>query len=203
MTLKCYTKFKQIIALKIVNRRLQYVPFLLFSLLLHGKVSIKTVTDMGFMQTVSIASRTALLKWKLLNNTIDSINHIILIIKKEKLEEISIITAAEWKYKFMINLISLIERTKDQKEVMSFIMEDQLFRTQGKFISQTIGKVLKNLGKYAKSPISALDEYDFFTQIKPIFEKKYNCKVSVISENESQEKKATQSLPGKPAIVIK
>jgi leucyl-tRNA synthetase len=142
-------------------------------------------------------------KWKLLNNTINSINHIILIIKKEKLEEISIITANEWKYKFMLNLLSLIERTKNQKEVMSIIMEDELFKTQGKFVSQTIGKVLKNLGKYAKSPISALDEYDFFTQIKPIFEKKYDCKVSVITENESQEKKATQSLPGKPAIVIK
>jgi leucyl-tRNA synthetase len=142
-------------------------------------------------------------KWKLLNNTINSINHIILIIKKEKLEEISIITANEWKYKFMLNLLSLIERTKNQKEVMSIIMEDELFKTQGKFVSQTVGKVLKNLGKYAKSPISALDEYDFFTQIKPIFEKKYDCKVSVITENESQEKKATQSLPGKPAIVIK
>jgi len=142
-------------------------------------------------------------KWKLLNNTINSINHIILIIKKEKLEEISIITANEWKYKFMLNLFSLIERTKNQKEVMSIIMEDELFKTQGKFVTQTIGKVLKNLGKYAKSPISALDEYDFFTQIKPIFEKKYDCKVSVITENESQEKKATQSLPGKPAIVIK
>lgn len=103
----------------------------------------------------------------------------------------------------MLNLLSLIERTKNQKEVMSIIMEDELFKTQGKFVSQTIGKVLKNLGKYAKSPISALDEYDFFTQIKPIFEKKYDCKVSVITENESQEKKATQSLPGKPAIVIK
>jgi len=142
-------------------------------------------------------------KWKLFNNIIDSINHIILIIKKEKLKEISIIIAAEWKYKFMLNLLSLIERTKDQKEVMSIIMEDKLFRTQGKFVSQTIGKVLKNLGKYAKSPISALDEFDFFTQIKPIFEKKYDCKVLVISENESQEKKASQSLPGKPAIVIK
>ncbi|MHA1459907.1 MAG: leucine--tRNA ligase [Promethearchaeota archaeon] len=142
-------------------------------------------------------------KWKLFNNTIDSINHIILIIKKEKLEEISIITATEWKYKFMQKLLSSIEKTKDQKEVMSIIVEDKLFRSQGKFVSQTIGKVLKNLGKFPKSPISALDEYDFFKQIKPIFEKKYDCKISVLTENESQEKKATQSLPGKPAIVIK
>jgi len=142
-------------------------------------------------------------KWKLLNKTIESINHIILIIKKEKLEEISIITAADWKFKFMVKLFLLIEKTKDQKEIMNVIMEDKSFKSQGKFISQTIGRVLKNLGKYAKSPLSALGEYDFFTQIKPIFEKKYNCKVSINSENDSQEKKAAQALPGKPAIVIK
>ncbi|MBY9020531.1 MAG: leucine--tRNA ligase [Candidatus Lokiarchaeota archaeon] len=141
--------------------------------------------------------------WKLLNNTIDSINHIILIIKKEKLEEISIITAADWKYKFMLKLLPLIDNTKVQKEITSIMMEDKTFRTKGKFVSLTIGKVLKNLGKYAKSPLSALDEYDFFIQIKPIFEKKYNCKVSIMSENDSQEKKAAQALPGKPAIVIK
>ena len=82
-------------------------------------------------------------------------------------------------------------------------MEDELFRIQGKFVSQTIGKVLKNHGKYTKSPLSALDEYDFFAQIKPIFEKKYNCQVSINSENDSKEEKAAQALPGKPAIVIK
>jgi len=142
-------------------------------------------------------------KWKLLDNTIDSINHIILIIKKDNLEEISIITAADWKYKFMLKLLGLVEKSKIQKEILSVIMEDKLFRTHGKFVSQTIEKVLKNLGKYAKSPLSADDEYDFFSHLKPIFEKKYNCKVSILSENDSQEKKAAQALPGKPAIVIK
>ncbi|MHA1473140.1 MAG: class I tRNA ligase family protein, partial [Promethearchaeota archaeon] len=142
-------------------------------------------------------------KWNLLNNTIDSINHIILIIKKVKIEKISIITAADWKYKFMGKLLSLLEKTKDQKEIMNRIMEDEFFRIQGKFVSQTIGKVLKNLGKYTSSPLSALDEYDFFAQIKLIFEKKYNCKVSINSENDSKEEKSAQALPGKPAIVIK
>ena len=103
----------------------------------------------------------------------------------------------------MLKLLPLIENTKDQKEIMNIMNEDKIFRTKGKFVSLTIGKVLKNLGKYAKSPLSSIGEYDFFTQIKPIFEKKYNCKVSIMSENDSQEKKAAQSLPGKPAIVIK
>jgi len=46
-------------------------------------------------------------------------------------------------------------------------------------------------------------EFNFFFEIKNIYEKKYKCKVTIIPENESQEKKAAQGLPGKPAIIIK
>lgn len=48
-----------------------------------------------------------------------------------------------------------------------------------------------------------LGEFNFFFEIKNNYEKKYKCKVTVIPENESQEKKAAQGLPGKPAIIIK
>jgi len=128
-------------------------------------------------------------KWKLMNNIIDSINHIIQIIKKEKINEIIIIIAAEWKFDLMLKLLSLAEKSKDQGEIIGKLMENKEFKTKGKFISQTVIKVLKNLGKYVKSPINAIDEFNFFFEIKNIYEKKYKCKVSVIPENESQEKK--------------
>jgi len=48
-----------------------------------------------------------------------------------------------------------------------------------------------------------LIKFDSFFEIKNIYEKKYKCKVNIIPENESQEKKAAQGLPGKPAIIIK
>jgi len=142
-------------------------------------------------------------KWNLMNNTIDSINHIIQIIKKEKLNEIIIIIAAEWKFDLMLKLLSLAEKSKDQGEIIGNLMKNQVFKTKGKFISQTVIKVLKNLGKFVKSPINAINEFDFFFEIKNIYEKKYKCKVTIIPENESQEKKAAQGLPGKPAIIIK
>ncbi len=142
-------------------------------------------------------------KWNLMNNTVDSINHIIQIIKKEKLTEMIIIIAAEWKFDVMLKLLSLAEKSKDQREIIGKLMENKEFKTKGKFISQTVIKVLKNLGKYVKSPINAIDEFNFFFEIKNIYEKKYKCKVSIIPENESQENKAAQGLPGKPAIIIK
>jgi leucyl-tRNA synthetase len=142
-------------------------------------------------------------KWNLMNNTVDSINHIIQIIKKEKLNEILIIIADKWKFDLMLKLLSLVEKSKDQGEIIGKLMENKEFKTKGKFISQTVIKVLKNLGKYVQSPINARDEFNFFFEIKNNYEKKYKCKVIIIPENESQEKKAVQGLPGKPAIIIK
>ncbi|HUW89831.1 MAG TPA: leucine--tRNA ligase [Candidatus Nanopelagicaceae bacterium] len=142
-------------------------------------------------------------KWNLMNNTIDSINHIIQIIKKEKLNEMMIIIAAEWKFDLMLKLLSLAEKSKDQREIIGKLMENKEFKPKGNFVSQTVIKVLKNLGKYVKSPINAIDEFNFFFEIKNIYEKKYKCKVSIIPENESQENKAAQGLPGKPTIIIK
>lgn len=97
-----------------------------------------------------------------MNNIVDSINHIIQIIKKEKLNEIIIIIAAEWKFDLMLKLLSLVEESKDQGEIIGKLMENKDFKTKGKFISQTVIKVLKNLGKYVKSPINAIYEFNFF-----------------------------------------
>jgi len=142
-------------------------------------------------------------KWKLISNTIDSINHIILIIKKEKVDEISIIIADPWKFNFMSHLLSITEETKDQKKIIQELMDINEFKPQGKFISQTVGNVLKNLGKYVKSPFQADEEYEFFVNIKKIFEKKYDCCIDILKEKDSKDSKASQALPGRPAIIIK
>ena len=141
-------------------------------------------------------------KWKLMNNTIDSINQIKLIIKKEKLDKISIIIPEEWKYKFYSLLISLLEKTKNQGEIMKKIMQEKEFKPYGKFISQTIGKILKNVGKFSKTTLTTKEEFEFFKDIKPIIEKKYNCNIEILIEKDSKDKKAAQALPGRPAIII-
>jgi leucyl-tRNA synthetase len=141
-------------------------------------------------------------KWKLINNTLDSINHIILIIKKEKLKNITIIIAASWKYNFMSELIAALEETKEQKAVMATLMKNEQFKKHGNFVSQTVGKVMKNLGKYSISPLTNLEEFKFFKELEEIFEKKYKCEINIIKEEKSKEKKAFQSLPGRPAIII-
>jgi len=141
-------------------------------------------------------------KWKLMNTTMDDINNIKLVMKKEKLDGIIIVVAAEWKYKFYSSLMILIATTRDQGEIMKELMKDKELKPYGKFISQTVTKILKNVGKYSKISLTQTEELQFFTDIKPIIEKKFECPVEILREEDSKESKSSQALPGRPAIII-
>lgn len=141
-------------------------------------------------------------KWNLMNNIIDDINNIKTIMRKNELDKISIIIADQWKYQFYKIFLSLIDKTKNQGEIMNKIMQIEDFKPYSKKVSQMVSKALKNIGKYPKYVLSPKKEYQFFQDIKSMIMKKYNCVVEVLIEKDSNEKKANQSLPGKPAIII-
>lgn len=141
-------------------------------------------------------------KWKLMNDILDDINKIKIAMKKESLDKISIIVADKWKLKFYKKLMSLIEKTKNQGEIMKLLMQDSELKIHGKLINQNVGKIMKNVGKFAKFALSLKEEFNFFNEIKPLIEKKFHANVEIITETDSTEQKAIHALPGKPAIVI-
>ncbi|MGB5912954.1 MAG: leucine--tRNA ligase [Promethearchaeia archaeon] len=142
-------------------------------------------------------------KWKLLNNTMDSVNQILHIIKVTNIKELSIIVAEDWKHSIVSDLLELIENMEDHNQIIKEIMKNEDYKKYGKFISKIVGNVLKNRGKYMRSPLSADEEYRFFTEIKSLFEKKYLCPINVLHERDSREKKAIQAFPGRPALILK
>ncbi|MEJ2278562.1 MAG: leucine--tRNA ligase [Candidatus Lokiarchaeota archaeon] len=142
-------------------------------------------------------------RWNLLQDTISDINKIQNVIKEDKIKEIEIITPSSWKYNFYSELMKDLEKTKNQGEIMKLLMNNNKeFKKHGKFINQSLGKILKNIGKYSKFSLEPKEELDFFNQIKPIIENKYNCKVIVKKEENSKDKKAINSLPGRPTIIL-
>jgi len=141
-------------------------------------------------------------KWKLMNNIFDDINNIKIAMRKEKLNFISIIIADEWKLKFYKKLMSLIEITKNHGEVMNKLMQNNELKKYSKQIGKIVNRILRNIGKFPKFSLSTVEEYEFFDEIKPVIEIKYECKAKVIFEKDSSEQKASQALPSKPAIVI-
>jgi len=139
---------------------------------------------------------------KLMENIIDSINHIKQIIKKDAIKNIKIIIADQWKYDFNEKMMTMVEETKNQGEIMKALMKEEKFKPQGKFISQMVNKALKNVGKFSTVTLSTEQELNFFTDIKPILEQKYECNVEILIENDAESKKASQAYPGRPALLI-
>jgi len=141
-------------------------------------------------------------KWKLMHNLMDDINNIKLATKKETLNNVSLIIADQWKFEFYIKLMSLVEETKNQGAIMKKLMEKSEFRKHSNEINKIVNKILKNVGKYQEIKIGQKEEYQFLKDIKSIIESKFECKVNIIFEKDSNDNKATQALPGKPAIII-
>ncbi len=142
-------------------------------------------------------------KWKLINGVFDDIKSIQSILNKDKLSQITLIIADEWKFKLYEILMSLVDNTHNQGEIMNVIMKEADLKPRGKLISQIIARILKNIGKYSKVCLSTDEEFKFYSDIKQIIEKKYGCNLIISHEkNEKGNKKASQALPGKPAIII-
>ncbi len=141
-------------------------------------------------------------KWKLMNTILDDINNIKTVMGEEKIKNISVIIADEWKLKFYRKTMSMLEETKNNGEIMNKLMQFDDLKKHSKQIGKILSRILKNIGKFPKFSLSSVEEYEFFDEIKPIIEMKYSCKVKVIFEKDSLEQKASQALPSKPAIVI-
>ncbi|TFF87911.1 MAG: hypothetical protein EU548_09585 [Promethearchaeota archaeon] len=142
-------------------------------------------------------------RWNLLQDTLDDINKIRNVIKEDDISEIKIILPKKWKYGYYKKLMDLIENTKDQGRIMKELMNsDETFKKYGKFINQSLGKILKNIGKYPRFSLEREEEFEFFNQIKSIIENKFKQTVTIEKEENSKNKKASQSLPGRPTIVL-
>jgi leucyl-tRNA synthetase len=142
-------------------------------------------------------------KWKLMNSILEDINNIRSIVKKESFDLISLIIADSWKLKFYDSLMILLEETINQGDIMKDLLKNNEFKKHSSQIAKIVSNILRNIGKYSKFTLSSDEEFQFFTEIIPIIERKFDCKVKVIFEKDSKESKAKQSLPGKPAIIIK
>ncbi len=141
-------------------------------------------------------------KWILMANTIDDIKNIKQVLNKENIDQIRLIIAEEWKFRFYEKLLHLLEKKRNQQEILKELMSQDEFRSHGKFISNMVNLILKNIGKYPEFSLTQKEEYSFFSDIKPILEDKFEATLNIVLEEDSNKKKASKSLPGRPSILI-
>ena len=150
----------------------------------------------------SILTKENDFKWNLMVNTIEDIKNIKQVLNKDSIEQIRIIIAEDWKFDFYGKFLDLLQETRNQQKIMKELMNDDQFRQHGKFINQKVNLILKNIGKYPEFSLTPEQEFDFFNDIKPILEDKFDTEVKIAHEKESDKSKASKALPGRPSILI-
>lgn len=142
-------------------------------------------------------------QWLAFENLLEDISAIQKLLKKEKLEEITLIEADEWKSGFVKEASQWIKDGVNIGDMMKKAMANAAYKPKAKEIKGVIDKIAKNPGKYGV-PFATQDaEAIFFEQNLKLLEKDFKAKVIVVKEAASQDPKAKMALPGKPAIMIK
>ncbi|MHA1519593.1 MAG: leucine--tRNA ligase [Promethearchaeota archaeon] len=140
--------------------------------------------------------------WLCLDNLINDAKNIQKIIDLEGISEIQIIVAADWKNGFVTEMLGQVVEGNPFGTLMKSAMANPDWKRYGKSIKGYLQKLSKNPGKYTVPFNSQQAENTFFLNNCALLTKELGMPVSVVSEEDAQNKKKSQALPGKPAIIL-
>lgn len=134
----------------------------------------------------------------LIEQLITDINSLIKLLNK-KPNKIFIIIASQWKHDFYKFVKKEFENNYDFKHLMDKIMKSEL-KKHAKDISIILPKLIKN--RKINDSSSEDFEFDYLESSKKFLENEFSATFEIFREEKSMDKKASGSLPQKPAIVI-
>ena len=136
------------------------------------------------------------------HNTLSDINHVIKLTKNDKPKKIKLFIAAKWKYIFVKELRILLKKTRKMDEIMKEIMIVEAVKPHAKDISKMIPKFLKDPTKLPEADLDQESEINALEEAQEKIENEYKAPIDMITEENSQEDKAKNAMPGKPAILL-
>ncbi len=199
-------KNKEYISQKFYKNSLTQIAILINSFTPHiSEECYKLLGKKGF---------SSLQKWpkyniKKIDERVDAIEYLIEATKEDirrikeliKIEpkEITLFISEKWKYSFYYNLKKELEKTRDIKTLMNHLM----LKEHEQEISKIIPSVVNNQQKLPLYILDQKTEFESLSKEKQLLEKEFNVKINIILSDKNQEQKAKQSIPGKPAIILK
>lgn len=134
-----------------------------------------------------------------IRTTLADLNQVKHVTKMNTIATIDFFVAAPWKYELFSSLQLLMQETRHPGELLRAVMKDERFKQHGKMLQKLVPRL-------AKVGIDDMLNYDeelaAMKAAAAFFEQEFNCTVTVTSEAQTEEKKAQQALPGKPAILL-
>ncbi len=139
--------------------------------------------------------------WLCYDNVVEDIKNIQKILKNTA-KEVKIIIAADWKNEFVQKMLKEVLDGKNFGELMKIAMSNTDWKPYGKMVKGFIQKLSRNPGKYSVPFKSQTDEYNFLKKNSILLERELGMKIQVFQEEKAEDKKKSQALPGKPAIIL-
>lgn len=137
---------------------------------------------------------------EMLHRTIGDIESVIKLSDIEQPRELYLFVSEKWKYDFFQKLKGVLKETHDIKTVMKKVMEKE----HSKQIAKMVPRLVKDTSKVPSVITDQEGEYRFLMDSRELLKKKFKIdKVEVIRAEDSEESKAVQAMPGKPAILLR
>jgi len=133
----------------------------------------------------------------LVRNLITDINSVTKLAKLDKVSSIKLFVSDNWKYDLFDILKDKLAETRDFKEVISTVMASP-HKQHGKEITKMLPKYIKGgMPEYS----SKENEIALLEEAKEFLEEEFKANLEIVFV-ETDEPKAKQALPGKPAILV-
>jgi len=133
----------------------------------------------------------------LLDRTIEDVRSVLKLVRI-KPKRISLFVPAKWKYGLFVKLKKTIEKTRDVKEVIRKVMDKE----HGIEISKIVPALLRDPGKIPVFMQDQAGEIRSLEDSRDFLEREFGCRIDIIREEDSENPRASKSLPGKPGIEI-
>jgi len=114
---------------------------------------------------------------------------------------VKIFIADQWKHDYFKEVRAQFEKTKNPGEIIKHLMQSAL-RKHGDVISKMTPKLINEPSRIPPVILGQKKELAAFTAVKDQLAKDFSCSIEIAKEQDSQEQKAKNALPGKPAIVV-
>ena len=138
---------------------------------------------------------------KLYQQLVRDINDVLKLTKILKPMAIKLFIADNWKHEYYKEFRRLFEKTKNPGEIIKSLISGEL-RKHGDAISKMTPRLAADPGRVPSHILGQKKELAAFNEMKEQLAKEFSCSVEIVREQDSQEPKAKNALPGKPAIVI-
>jgi len=135
-----------------------------------------------------------------IHKTVSDIDSVIKLSRIKKPKEIILFVSEKWKYEFFNRMKEALKKSHNIKSVLSTVIE----REHAKDIAKIVPKLVKDPSKIPAVVTDQDNEFKVLMDSREFLREEFKVdKVEVVRAEDSEEAKAKQAMPGKPAILLR